>query len=136
LNTEHTINALPSPLRHSADDPPGLLTYELADEQTLRVHLLEQVLVAAYPDPRERSRVTYWLGWLAYHMNTQPNGSALDMCWWQIPGWIGRWQFSLVRGLLVGLVGGLIGGLLLGVGYILWDGTDSGSGSWSGSSSG
>jgi hypothetical protein len=124
LNTPLTLSLARS--AYARGDPRGLLTGELADETALRGHLLDRVLVAAYPDPRERDHVTYWLGWLAHHMNTQPSGSTRDLCWWQIPGWIGRWQFSLVRGLLVGLVvgpaSGLIGGLLLGLSFVLWEG--------------
>jgi hypothetical protein len=100
---------------YAADNPRGLLTYERATEQALRVHLLEQVLVAAYPDPPKRGHVTSWLGWLAHHMNTQPSGPTRDMLWWQIPGWIRRWQGGLVGGLVGVLIGGLVGVLIGGL---------------------
>jgi hypothetical protein len=95
------------------EDPRWLLTRISADEHELHDHLLDQVLVAAYTDPRERTRATYWLGWLAHKMGTQPNGPIRDLRWWQIPSWIPRWQ--------VGLAGALVGGLSVGVGiYLPW----------------
>jgi hypothetical protein len=100
---------------YTGGDPRELLTHELAGEQTLRVHLLDQVLVAAYPDQGERDHATYWLGWLAHNMNTQPSGPTRDLSWWQIPGWITRWQVGLAGGLLGWLVGSLVGGLLGGI---------------------
>jgi hypothetical protein len=105
LNTPLTLSLARSAYR--GDDPRGMLTGELVDEQTLRSHLLDHVLVAAYPDPGERDHATYWLGWLAHHMSTEPSGPTRDLYWWQIPGWINRWQ--------VGLVGALVGGLLSGL---------------------
>jgi hypothetical protein len=112
LNTPLTLSLARSAYKGS--DACGLLARELADEHALRVHLLDQVLVAAYPDTRERTYATYWLGWLAHHMSTQPNGPTRDLCWWHIPGWIPRGQFGLVRGGLVGLLVGLLAGLLSG----------------------
>jgi hypothetical protein len=47
------------------------------------VHLLDHILVAAYPDPGERAHASYWLGWLANKMSTQPNGPIREF-WWQI----------------------------------------------------
>jgi hypothetical protein len=92
---------------YTADDPQRLLTGELADEHDLRVHLLDHVLDAAYAEPRERAHATYWLGWLAHKMRTQPNGPIRELRWWQIPSWIPRWQ--------VGLAGALVGGLSVAV---------------------
>jgi hypothetical protein len=117
LNTPLTLSLARSAYKGS--DPCGLLADELADERALRVHLLDQVLVAAYPDARERTYATYWLGWLAHHMSTQPNGPTRDLPWWHVPGWIPQGQFGLVRGgvvgLLVGLLAGLLGGPLVGL---------------------
>jgi hypothetical protein len=77
-------------------DPAPLLDPARGTGQALRRHLLDQTLVTAYPDPRERARATYWLGWIAHHMNTQPTGTTRDLPWWYIPAWIPRWQRRLV----------------------------------------
>jgi hypothetical protein len=44
---------------YAREDPRSLITGELADESALRTHLLDQVLVTAYPDPSERAHATY-----------------------------------------------------------------------------
>jgi hypothetical protein len=111
LNTPLTLSLARA--AYTSDDPRGLLTRTAADEHELRVHLLDQILIAAYPDPGEHAHATYWLGWLANKMGTQPNGPIRELRWWQIPSWIPRWQ--------VGLAGALVGGLLVGVGiYLPW----------------
>jgi hypothetical protein len=106
LNTPLTLSLARA--AYGAEDPRELLARMPADEHELRVHLLDHVLIAAYPNPRERAHATYWLGWLAHKMGTQPTGPTRDLSWWQIPNWIPRWQ--------VGLVGGLSGGLSITVG--------------------
>jgi hypothetical protein len=111
LNTPLTLSLARA--AYTSDDPRGLLTRTPADEHDLRVHLLDQILVAAYPDPGERGHATHWLGWLAHKMATQPNGPIRELRWWQVPTWIPRWQ--------VGLAGALLGGLSVGVGiYLGW----------------
>jgi hypothetical protein len=95
-------------------DPAPLLDPGLGTERALRGHLLDQALVTAYPNPRERDHATYWLGWIAHHMNTQPDGPTRDLRWWDIPTWIPRGQLQLVSGLTVGLVSGLTVGLVSG----------------------
>jgi hypothetical protein len=109
LNTPLTLSLARA--AYTSDDPRGLLTRTRSDEHELRVHLLDQILVTAYPDPGERAHVTYWLGWLAHKMGARPNGPIRELRWWQIPSWIPRWQ--------VGLTGALIGGLPVGVGISL-----------------
>jgi hypothetical protein len=109
LNTPLTLSLARA--AYTSDDPRALLTRTPADEHDLRVHLLDQILVAAYPDPGERGHATHWLGWLAHKMGTQPNGPIRELRWWQIPTWIPRWQ--------VGLAGALLGGLSVGVGVCL-----------------
>jgi len=59
--------------------------------QTLRGHLIDRVLITAYPDDRQRARASRWLSWIAHHM-----GTSRDLAWWQIPGWIPRWQLTLI----------------------------------------
>ena len=109
LNTPLTLSLART--AYTADDPQRLLSGERANEHDLRVHLLDQILIAAYPDPGERAHATHWLGWLAHKMGTQPNGPIRELRWWQIPTWIPRWQ--------VGLAGALLGGLSVGVGVCL-----------------
>jgi hypothetical protein len=111
LNTPLTLSLARA--AYTSDDPRALLTRTPADEHDLRVHLLDQILVAAYPDPSEHGHATHWLGWLAHKMGTQPNGPIRELRWWQIPTWIPRWQ--------VGLAGALLGGLSVGVGvWLAW----------------
>jgi hypothetical protein len=107
LNTPLTLSLARS--AYARGDPRELVTHEQAGEQILRVHLLDQVLIGAYPDPAQRDHATYWLGWLAHHMNTQPSGPTRDLSWWQIPGWITPW--------LTGLVGAIVGGLAFGLAF-------------------
>jgi hypothetical protein len=109
LNTPLTLSLARA--AYTSDDPRGLLTRTSADEHELRLHLLDQILIAAYPDPGERAHATHWLGWLAHKMGTQPNGRIRELRWWQIPSWIPRWR--------VGLTGALVGGLSVGVGVCL-----------------
>jgi hypothetical protein len=106
LNTPLTLSLARSAF--TVGNPCELLTPEFDDEQALRGHLLDQVIVVAYPDPRQRAHASYWLSWLAHHMNTQPPGPTRDLSWWQIPGWISRWQLGLVAGIVFGLVGALV----------------------------
>jgi hypothetical protein len=94
-------------------DDPGSLTGVSAHEHDLRVHLLDQILIAAYPDTGEREHATHWLSWLAAMMSTQPDGPIRELRWWQIPSWIPRWQVGLAFGLVFGLVFGLLFGLML-----------------------
>jgi hypothetical protein len=49
----------------------------------LREHLVDQVLVSAYPEPGERERVTDRLGWVAHHL-----GDDRNVAWWRIPDWV------------------------------------------------
>jgi TIR domain len=109
LNTPLTLSLARA--AYTSDDPRALLTRTPADEHQLRVHLLDQILIAAYPDPGERAHAAHWLGWLAHKMGTQPNGPIRELRWWQIPTWIPHWQ--------VGLAGALLGGLSVGVGVCL-----------------
>jgi hypothetical protein len=111
LNTPLTLTLARA--AYTSDDPRGLLTRTPTDEHGVRVHLLDQALVAAYPEPGEHAHATHWLGWLAHKMATQPNGPIRELRWWQIPSWIPSWQ--------IGLTGALVGGLSVSVGvYLAW----------------
>lgn len=97
---------------YAAGDPAELLSARFTTEQELRGHLLDQVLVIAYPDGRERARARYWLGWIARHMNTGPGGATRDLAWWQIPGWLPRRRRILA--------GGVLGGVMIDALIALW----------------
>jgi hypothetical protein len=104
LNNPLTLSLARS--SYKGRDPRELLL-PVPDETALRDHLLDQVLVAAYPDSEEHAHASCWLGWLAHKMDTQPNGTIRELRWWQIASWIPRWQ--------VGLAGALVGGLSVGI---------------------
>ena len=84
---------------YSSRDPvvlsePG--RFDSAD--SVREHLIDQLLVAAYPDEQRRGEATAWLAWVARQM-----GPSRDLSWWEIPTWIPHWKLHLLRGLMVGL---------------------------------
>jgi hypothetical protein len=109
---------------YTKDDPGGLLTRMSPDEQALHVHLLDQTLVAAYPEPGERAHATHWLSWLAHKMGTQPNGPIRELRWWQIPSWIPRWRVGLTGALLIGLsvsVGVCLAWLIIDAAWLILD---------------
>jgi hypothetical protein len=95
---------------YSAADPS-----ELADPgrfrsvEELRRHLIDQFMVAAYPGEQERLRVIGWLSWLARHM-----GGTRDLSWWEIPGWVSRWQLHLARGTAVTVIVGSVAAFAAG----------------------
>ncbi|HEY5848427.1 MAG TPA: hypothetical protein VIT42_16710, partial [Microlunatus sp.] len=110
LNTPLTLSLARAAYEGRA--PTELLSSDLASEQALREHLLDQVLVTAYPDPRQRAHATHWLGWIADQMNTQLAGPTRDLRWWDIPGWVYEWRRQLL--------GAALGGLLCGLATMLW----------------
>lgn len=93
---------------YNGHDSTRLLVTELGSEEAIRRHLLDQVLITAYPDTAEREHATRWLSWIAGHM-----GTGRDLRWWDIPAYIPRWQRRLALGLMLGF------GVGLGVGPIL-----------------
>ncbi|HEU4347735.1 MAG TPA: hypothetical protein VFR35_08100 [Actinoplanes sp.] len=84
--------------------------------QALRGHLIDHVLITAYPDDRQRARTSRWLSWMAHHM-----GASRDLAWWQIPTWIPRWQMALVTTLTAGLAGWLAGTLAVEISHVFFD---------------
>lgn len=46
----------------------------------VRGHLIDQVLITAYPDENQRAHATRWLAWIAHHM-----GTSRDLPWWESP---------------------------------------------------
>jgi hypothetical protein len=77
-----------------------------ATVKALHEHLIDQVLVNAYPEDR-RAYATWWLAWIAHHM-----GTSRDLQWWDIPTWIPRWKLRVARGFTVGIAAGLPAGLV------------------------
>jgi hypothetical protein len=75
-------------------------------------HLIDQFLVTAYKDERERVRAIGWLVWIAGNM-----GAGQDLRWWDIAGWVPGWRLRLARGLLAGLV---IGPLVTLLGWLTY----------------
>jgi hypothetical protein len=120
-----TARALDNPLTLSLtraiyrDADPTELTdlHRFPTTVALREHLLEQVLVNAYPDEADRAHATRWLAWIAHHM-----GTSRDLAWWDIPTWIPRWRLGLAVAIVFGLVGGLAGGFAGGLVSGLADG--------------
>jgi hypothetical protein len=86
-------------------DPGSFPTVE-----AIREHLIDQIVITAYPDEHQRTHATRWLAWISHHMDT-----SRDLAWWDIPTWISRWQLRLTRGLVAGLVAGLAYGLGAGI---------------------
>ena len=84
--------------------------------EAIREYLIEQFLITAYPDERQRVHAIWWLAWIAHHM-----GTSRDLAWWGIPVWTPRWQLRLTRGATFGLLAGLAFGLWSGIVY--WAGT-------------
>lgn len=105
LNTPLTLSL--ARFAYRGGDPAGLLSPNLSSEQALRGHLLDQILLTSYPDPRSRAHATYWLGWIAEQMNTQLTGPTRDLRWWDIARWTFSWRRQLTGAALGGLVFGL-----------------------------
>ncbi len=57
------------------------------------------LLLAQYPDERERARTARWLGWIAQHVRT---GERWD--WWTLPGWMQFAQLQVARGLAFAVI--------------------------------
>ena len=96
-------------------DPTELIkSIEYSSVAVIREHLIDQILITAYPGDLQREHATRWLAWIAHHM-----GSSRDLPWWDVPTWIASWQLRLtavlITGLGVGFIDGLIGGLLRGL---------------------
>ena len=111
LSTPLTLSLARS--AYAAGDPTELLAAGLNSETVLRGHLLDQILIAAYPHPRERARASNWLGWIADQMNTHPAGPTRDLRWWDISTWAERRSSRLIGALVGGLVLALTWWLIL-----------------------
>jgi hypothetical protein len=79
-------------------------------QEALREHLIDQVLVTAYPDERYREHAAHWLAWLTRQM-----GTSRDLRWWDIPAWIPRSQLRLARVLGSALIAGFVTALALDI---------------------
>ncbi|MGQ0775697.1 MAG: hypothetical protein ACT4NY_14970 [Pseudonocardiales bacterium] len=79
--------------------------------EDLRQHLIDRILMTAYPEERQRDHATRWLAWIARHMQ-----SDRDLAWWHIPTWIHPWRLRLAAGLTVVLMAWLAVSLAAGLG--------------------
>ena len=96
---------------YASSDPTVLVSLErYPSVEAIRQHLIERILVTAYPGQRQRARATQWLTWISHHM-----GTSRDLQWWDVPNWIAPWQLRLARGLAAALMAGLAAGLALGL---------------------
>lgn len=87
---------------YSTQDPTVLTDPgRFPTEDTVREHLIDQLLITAYPDERQRIKATSWLAWIAHQM-----GASRDLPWWDISTWIPQWKLHIARGLAIGLVVG------------------------------
>jgi hypothetical protein len=82
-----------------ATDDPGVLAdaARFPTVKAITAHLIDQLLVTAYPDERHRAHAVHWLSWIAARM-----GAGQDLRWWDIPSWVPRWQLRVARGLEAG----------------------------------
>src|SRR5262249_10728616 len=52
-------------------DPTPLIDPALfSSVAALREHLIDRILITAYPDERQRAHVTRWLAWIAHHLGS------------------------------------------------------------------
>ena len=88
---------------YSGQDPTVLTAPgRFSTEDAVREHLIDRLLITAYPDGRQRAQVTRWLTWIAHQM-----GASRDLPWWEISTWIPQWRLRVARGFVVGLsIGG------------------------------
>ena len=87
---------------YTTRDPTALIDPgRFPTETALREHLIDQLLVTAYPDEQQRAHVIRWLTWIARQM-----GPSRDLAWWEIPAWIPQWKLRTTRVLAVGLPAG------------------------------
>jgi hypothetical protein len=84
---------------YTTKDPTVLIDPgKFPTEDAIREHLIDQLLVTAYPDERQRAYVIKWLAWIAKRL-----GPSRDLPWWEIPVWIPLWKLRLTRALAIGL---------------------------------
>ncbi|WP_327025725.1 NACHT domain-containing protein [Micromonospora sp. NBC_01739] len=108
---------------HQPDNQPGRLL-DLPDTVTIRTHLLDRLIPAAYPDPPEpdptghtwhRADADRYLRNLAHHMHRR---NTHDLAWWELVHTLPRpirLAFGPAFGLTLGSAIGLAFGLPLGV---------------------
>jgi hypothetical protein len=102
-----TAEALDNPLTLSMardtyvtrDPAPLIEPTRFPTVEALSGHLIDQFLVTAYPDERERAHALGWLAWIARNL-----GTGKDLRWWDIPRWVPGWRLRAARGLLAGLI--------------------------------
>jgi hypothetical protein len=89
---------------YSLHDPAALIDpARFPTVEAFRQHLIDQLLVTAYPDQRRRAHVTSWLTWTASQM-----GTSRDLPWWDIPTWIPPWKLHVARWLTIAVIVGSV----------------------------
>ena len=107
LDNPLTLSLARSTYQHQ--DPAELIDPDrFPTVENLRATLIERVLTTAYPDQRQRAHATEWLSWTAHHL-----AGNRDLAWWHIPGWLPRWQLTLITTLTALPGAALIGWPLL-----------------------
>jgi hypothetical protein len=112
--------ALDSPLTLSmareayAVRDPGVLTdpHRFSTTDAVTTHLVDQFLVTAYKDERERAYAVRWLAWIAANM-----GTGRELRWWEIARWVPGWRLRLARALITALLAGSSATLLAWLWY-------------------
>jgi WD40 repeat protein len=115
-----TARALSSPLALSLArtayqhaDPIELTdSLRFATVSSLREHLVQGALVAAYPEDSERANAVEWLSRIAHHM-----GSERDLRWWRVADLVPTWRLMIttaMAAMLAGLVTAVVGIVVVG----------------------
>jgi predicted lipid-binding transport protein (Tim44 family) len=111
LSTPLALALLRSTYRETGDPFELTDTARFPTADSIWVHLLDGLMIAAYPNARRRAQARRWLGFLANQMNQD---GERDLAWWRIPAWR-AWQTRLAGGLAIGLIIGLVAGLVRGL---------------------
>jgi WD40 repeat protein len=110
LSTPLMLSLARSAYQHT--DPSELVAPDgFSSPTALREHLVERVLVAAYPDESQRMAAAHWMSWIAHHM-----GTSRDFGWWEITTWVPRWrlQMSMASAAVgTGLLCSILGAILI-----------------------
>jgi hypothetical protein len=115
MSTPLALTLLRTAYREAGDPVELLDSTRFPTAESIWEHLLDALLIAAFPHDRRRIKAMRWLGHLARHMH---QAGKRDLAWWQIPMWT-PWRTRLGGGLAIGLTTGLIVGLSRAAGTAL-----------------
>ena len=108
LSTPLMISLARRVYRRPGDDP-GELT-RLGSRRQVEHHLLDQLLVTAYPRDSDRVRARRWLRFLAHHLRDRVGGTELE--WWRLAGAVPGAAFTALVTGAVTLLGMMVGAVL------------------------